>query len=213
MNDRTLRNIVVGLGGRPNGYPRETGFDITAASEVMAVMAVSRDLQDLRRRLGAITVARTLRRRHARSPPRTSGRRRDGRRAQGRAQAEPDPDARGAAVHHALRPVREYRPRQQLARRRPDRDEARRLRRHRVGVRLGHGHGEVLRHRLPFRRPHAERGRARDDRPRDQAPRRGRRGSPRGRTRPDRGRSRSGWPTSAATWRSSRRSACRASWR
>jgi formate--tetrahydrofolate ligase len=57
MNDRILRNIVVGLGGRPNGYPRETGFDITAASEVMAVMAVSRDLHDLRRRLGAITVA------------------------------------------------------------------------------------------------------------------------------------------------------------
>ncbi len=57
MNDRVLRNIVVGLGGRPNGYPRETGFDITAASEVMAVMAVARDLQDLRRRLGRITVA------------------------------------------------------------------------------------------------------------------------------------------------------------
>ena len=59
MNDRTLRNIVVGLGGRPNGYPRETGFDITAASEVMGVMAVSRDIHDLRRRLGAITVARS----------------------------------------------------------------------------------------------------------------------------------------------------------
>ena len=59
MNDRTLRNIVVGLGGRPNGYPRETGFDITAASEVMGVMAVSRDIHDLRRRLGAITAARS----------------------------------------------------------------------------------------------------------------------------------------------------------
>jgi formate--tetrahydrofolate ligase len=57
MNDRALRQIAVGLGGRPNGYPRETGFDITAASEVMAVMAVARDLQDLRRRLGRITVA------------------------------------------------------------------------------------------------------------------------------------------------------------
>ena len=59
MNDRTLRDIAVGLGGRANGYPRETGFDITAASEVMAVMAVSRDIHDLRRRLGAITVARS----------------------------------------------------------------------------------------------------------------------------------------------------------
>ncbi len=57
MNDRALRQIVVGLGGRPNGYPRESGFDITAASEVMAILAVARDLHDLRRRLGAITVA------------------------------------------------------------------------------------------------------------------------------------------------------------
>jgi formate--tetrahydrofolate ligase len=56
MNDRALRQIVLGLGGRPNGYPRETGFDITAASEVMAILAVARDLHDLRRRLGAITV-------------------------------------------------------------------------------------------------------------------------------------------------------------
>jgi formyltetrahydrofolate synthetase len=57
MNDRALRQIVIGLGGRANGYPREAGFDITAASEVMAILAVSRDLQDLRRRLGRITVA------------------------------------------------------------------------------------------------------------------------------------------------------------
>jgi formyltetrahydrofolate synthetase len=57
MNDRALRQVALGLGGRANGYPRETGFDITAASEVMAIMAVSRDLHDLRRRLGAITVA------------------------------------------------------------------------------------------------------------------------------------------------------------
>jgi formyltetrahydrofolate synthetase len=57
MNDRALRQIAVGLGGRPNGYPRETGFDITAASEVMAIMAVARDLQDLRRRIGSITAA------------------------------------------------------------------------------------------------------------------------------------------------------------
>jgi formate--tetrahydrofolate ligase len=57
MNDRALRQIVLGLGGRPNGYPREAGFDITAASEVMAILAVSRDLHDMRRRLGAITVA------------------------------------------------------------------------------------------------------------------------------------------------------------
>jgi len=59
MNDRSLRQIVLGLGGRANGYPRETGFDITAASEVMAIVAVANDLQDLRRRLGAITIGYT----------------------------------------------------------------------------------------------------------------------------------------------------------
>ncbi|MSX02181.1 MAG: formate--tetrahydrofolate ligase [Actinobacteria bacterium] len=57
MNDRALRDVAIGLGGRANGYPRETGFDITAASEVMAILAVASDLQDLRKRLGAITAA------------------------------------------------------------------------------------------------------------------------------------------------------------
>jgi formate--tetrahydrofolate ligase len=57
VNDRALRQITIGQGGRANGYPRESGFDITAASEVMAILAVSRDLHDLRKRLGAITVA------------------------------------------------------------------------------------------------------------------------------------------------------------
>src|SRR4051794_5073687 len=59
INDRSLRDVVIGLGGRPNGYVRQTGFDITAGSEVMAIVAVASDLHDLRRRLGAITVART----------------------------------------------------------------------------------------------------------------------------------------------------------
>ncbi len=60
MNDRALRQMTIGIGGRANGYPRESGFDITAASEVMAILAVSRDLQDVRRRLAAITVAETF---------------------------------------------------------------------------------------------------------------------------------------------------------
>jgi formyltetrahydrofolate synthetase len=59
INDRALRDIVVGLGGRANGHPRQTGFDITAASEVMAIVAVARDLHDLRERLGRITVGAT----------------------------------------------------------------------------------------------------------------------------------------------------------
>jgi formate--tetrahydrofolate ligase len=59
MNDRSLRRVVTGLGGKVNGAPRKSGFDITAASEVMAILAVSRDLADLRRRLAAITVGFT----------------------------------------------------------------------------------------------------------------------------------------------------------
>jgi len=59
MNDRSLRDVVTGLGGRANGYPRQTGFDITAASEIMALVAVARDLADLRQRLGAITIGQT----------------------------------------------------------------------------------------------------------------------------------------------------------
>ncbi|HWI21212.1 MAG TPA: formate--tetrahydrofolate ligase [Baekduia sp.] len=59
INDRALRDIAVGLGGKANGYPRQTGFDITAASEVMAILALSSDLEDLRKRLGAITIGYT----------------------------------------------------------------------------------------------------------------------------------------------------------
>src|SRR6266446_1695294 len=59
INDRALRDTAIGLGGRANGYPRQTGWDITAASEVMAIVAVARDLFDLRTRLGAITVGST----------------------------------------------------------------------------------------------------------------------------------------------------------
>ncbi|WP_338598671.1 formate--tetrahydrofolate ligase [Saccharopolyspora sp. SCSIO 74807] len=59
VNDRDLRSIVTGLGGNADGTPRQTGFDITAASEVMAVLALSNSLHDMRRRLGHIVVAYT----------------------------------------------------------------------------------------------------------------------------------------------------------
>jgi len=59
MNDRALRDVVVSLGGVSNGFPRQTGFDITVASEVMAILCLSRDLADLESRLGAIVVAYT----------------------------------------------------------------------------------------------------------------------------------------------------------
>ena len=57
MNDRALRDIVVSLGGVANGFPRQTGFDITVASEVMAILCLARDLRDLEKRLGDIVVA------------------------------------------------------------------------------------------------------------------------------------------------------------
>jgi formate--tetrahydrofolate ligase len=56
VNDRALRNLVVGLGSREDGIPRQTGFDITAASEVMAVLALSSSLRDMRQRLGRIVI-------------------------------------------------------------------------------------------------------------------------------------------------------------
>ena len=56
VNDRSLRNVVIGLGGRLDGIPRESGFDITAASEVMAALALCTSLQDLRARLGRIVL-------------------------------------------------------------------------------------------------------------------------------------------------------------
>ena len=56
MNDRALRNIVVSLGGVSNGFPRETGFDITVASEIMAIFCLSENLEDLEKRLGDIII-------------------------------------------------------------------------------------------------------------------------------------------------------------
>ncbi|MCH9650171.1 MAG: formate--tetrahydrofolate ligase [Deltaproteobacteria bacterium] len=64
LNDRALRNTLIGLGGPLQGVPRETGFDITPASEIMAALCLSEDVEDLRRRLGRILVALT----HDRQP-------------------------------------------------------------------------------------------------------------------------------------------------
>ena len=60
MNDRALRNVVVGLGGKVNGVPREDGFMITVASEIMAILCLATDIEDLKTRLGNILVAWTL---------------------------------------------------------------------------------------------------------------------------------------------------------
>lgn len=60
MNDRALRNIVIGLGGKVNGVPREDGFNITVASEIMAILCLASDISDLKKRLGNILVAYNL---------------------------------------------------------------------------------------------------------------------------------------------------------
>lgn len=59
MNDRALRNIIVGLGGKSGGVPRETGFNITAASEIMAILCLSKDLEDLKEKMASIYVGDT----------------------------------------------------------------------------------------------------------------------------------------------------------
>lgn len=57
LNDRALRNIVVGLGGKPNGYPREDGFDITVASEIMAILCLSTSLENFKERVSRVIIA------------------------------------------------------------------------------------------------------------------------------------------------------------
>jgi formate--tetrahydrofolate ligase len=93
MNDRALRDTVTSSGGVANGFPRQTGFDITVASEVMAILCLANDLEDLQKRLGDMIVAY----RRDRSPdllPRPQGRWRDDGAAEGRDAAEPRADAR-----------------------------------------------------------------------------------------------------------------------
>ena len=76
MNDRALREIVCSLGGVANGFPREDGFDITVASEVMAIFCLASDLDDLKKRLGNIIVAYTRDRKPVRAARPQGARRR-----------------------------------------------------------------------------------------------------------------------------------------
>ncbi|MBR2143591.1 formate--tetrahydrofolate ligase [Anaerovibrio sp.] len=59
LNDRALRHVVIGMGGKVHGVPRETGFDITVASEMMAILCLSKDLEDMKKRLGSIVIGYT----------------------------------------------------------------------------------------------------------------------------------------------------------
>ena len=127
MNDRALREIVCSLGGVANGFPREDGFDITVASEVMAIFCLASDLDDLKKRLGNIVVAYTRDRKPVRAE-RSQGARRHGRAAEGGDRAQSGADAGRHARFHPWRPVRQHRAWLQLGAGDHDGAEARRLR-------------------------------------------------------------------------------------
>ena len=110
VNDRALRNIVVGLGGKMDGVVRQTGFDITAASEVMAILALATSQDDMRARLGRIVVGYTPSGEPVRRT--TPGRRLDGGDHARCAGTEPAADVGEHAGDRARGPVREHRARQ-----------------------------------------------------------------------------------------------------
>ena len=148
MNDRALREIVSSLGGVANGFPREAGFDITVASEVMAIFCLASDLADLQRRLGQIQIGQTRDKKPVTASDLSAAGLHGGA-AQGCARAEPRADAGEQPGLHPWRPVRQHRAWLQLGDRHQDRAEARRLRRHRGGLRRRSRRGEVLRHQVP----------------------------------------------------------------
>ena len=177
VNDRALRRVEIGLGEKSD-VVRQSEWHITAASEVMAILALASDLRGSARATRSRDRGRGLQRRarHARA---AQGRRRDGRAAARGDQAKPRPDARRRPGLHPRRPVRQHRPRQLVGRGRSDRAQARRRRRHRGWLRRGHGLPEVHRHQVPAIRPASGRGRHRGHDPRAEDARR--RGPRRGR--------------------------------
>ena len=134
LNDRALREVVVGLGGVPNGVPREDGFDIVVASEVMAILCMADSLPDLKRRLGDVVVAHTRDKQPVTARDLQADGRDDGDPAR-RPRAQPRADPRADPGVHPRRPVREHRPRLQLGHGHAGRPQARRLGRHRGGLR------------------------------------------------------------------------------
>ena len=148
MNDRALRSIVTSLGGAANGFPREAGFDITVASEVMAIFCLATDLADLQRRLGQIQIGQTRDKKPV-TAERPVRRGLDGGAAQGRARAEPGADAGEQPGLHPWRPLRQYRAWLQLGDRHQGGAQARRLRGDRGGLRRRSRRREILRHQVP----------------------------------------------------------------
>ena len=148
MNDRALRQTVSSLGGASNGFPREDGFDITVASEIMAIFCLATDLDDLEARLGRIVVGRTRDKR----PVTAADLKATG------AMSVLLKDAlmpnlvqtlEGHARLRPWRPLRQHRPWLQLRHRHARGAEARRLHGHRSRLRRRSRRREVLRHQVP----------------------------------------------------------------
>ena len=152
VNDRALRGIVIGLGGPGQGVPRESGFDITAASEVMAILCLADSRADLRARLERILVGYT----RTGQPVLAGEMGVTGALAAILNEAhlaEPRAVARGDARVRPRRAVRQHRARLQLGPRDADGPGARRLRRDRGRLRLRPRRREVLRPEMPRGRP------------------------------------------------------------
>src|SRR6056297_1969309 len=174
MNDRALRDVVTSLGGVANGFPRQTGFDITVASEVMAILCLSTDLDDLERRLGNIIVAYT----RDKKPITCRDIKDDGAMTVllGRDAAQPCADAGKQPGLRAWWSFREYRAWLQLGHGDDNGSETGRLRRHRSGFRGRSGCREVHEHQVPQGRAGAVCGGGRGDSARDEDERRRRQG-------------------------------------
>ncbi len=140
---QSLRNIVIGLGGKMDGFLMQSRFDIAVSSEVMAILAIIRDLADLRERLGKITVAYDKIGKPVTCERPRSGRRYD-RLHEGERQPDAPPDRRGTACPRPCRPVREHRSRPVLHHSRPRGPQALRLQRYGERVRRRHRLREVL---------------------------------------------------------------------
>lgn len=155
-NDRMLREITIGQGPQEKDA-RCTGFDITVASEIMAILALTTCLQDMRERLGRMVIG--LDRKGEPVTAEDIGCAGVGRADERRHQAEPDADARRHACSGARRAFRQHCAWQLLDRRRPDCAQAGRaggLRAHRGGLRRRHRHGEVLQYQMPLQRIDSE---------------------------------------------------------
>jgi len=144
MNDRALRRLVVGMGGPAHGVPRESGFDITVASEIMAILCLARDLQDFKARVERVVVAE--------KGEGTLVTARDLRAAGAMAVLMKDAIKPNHARARPRRAVRQHRPRLQQSHRHPPRAQARRDRRHRGRLRERPRRREVRGHQVPDRR-------------------------------------------------------------